>query len=128
MHAIGALCVARQVPVAPLAWVRRADNGYRGIFESDALERQNVLESNDIETMYVVSREYMYSAADFEGIDLVMRKSLASGRADRWSPHRLWHATFREHPADCPQTYYQRAMARYHELLDEMKRLRPNRK
>ena len=46
MHAIGAACVIRQVPVAPLFWVRRADDEPRGIFESDPLERQYIIDGD----------------------------------------------------------------------------------
>ena len=45
MHAIGALCVVRQLPVAPLYWVQRADGEHRGVFEQDAIERQYIVES-----------------------------------------------------------------------------------
>ena len=81
MHAIGALCVIRRVPVALLFWVRRADEGHRGIFESDTLERQYIIESKDIDTMYVVSREYHYTTEEFEGLEAALRKSLASGNS-----------------------------------------------
>lgn len=128
MHAIGALCVIRQVPVAPLFWVRRADDGYRGIFESDARERQYIVDSNDIEAMYVVSREYHYTKAEFAGIETALRTSLASGNVSKWSPHQIWHLTFVSCPKDSALTYYERAMQRYRELLNDMKSHRNVRK
>ncbi len=79
MHAIGAICIIRQVPVAPLFWVRREDGGHRGIFESDAQERKYILDSNDIGTMYVVSREYHYTNEEFTGLEAALRKSLTFG-------------------------------------------------
>jgi hypothetical protein len=121
MHAIGALCIIRQLPVAPLFWVRRADDGYRGIFESDARERQYILESEDIDTMYVVSREYHYTGEEFTALEVALRKSLASGNVSKWSPHQIWHSTFVKCPKDNPLTYYERAMSRYRDLFNQMK-------
>lgn len=121
MHAIGALCVIRQVPVAPLFWARRADAEHRGIFESDVLERQYIIESKDIDTMYVVSREYQYTTEEFVGIENALRKSLASGNAAKWSPHDIWHLTFFKKPKDSQLTYYERAMTRYREFFIQIK-------
>ena len=121
MHAIGALCVIRQVPVAPLFWVRRADNGHRGIFEKDPLERQRIVETKDIDTMYVVSREYQYTTKDFTGLEAALRKSLASGNVAKWSPHEIWHLTFVKTPKDSSLTFYERAMNHYRKLFSQMK-------
>lgn len=121
MHAIGALCVIRQVPVAPLYWVQRADGEHRGIFERDPLERQHIIESRDIDVMYVVSREYSYTDEEFAGIESALRKSLASGRVANWSPHEIWHLTFHKCPKESSITYYQRAMDRYRELFRQIK-------
>lgn len=121
MHAIGALCVIRQVPVAPLFWVRRADDGHRGVFESDALERHYIIESNDIDTMYVVSREYRYTTEEFSALEAALRKSLASGNVANWSPHEIWHLTFFKCPKGSAITYYQRAMNHYRDLFSHIK-------
>ncbi len=121
MHAIGAICVIRQLPVAPLFWVRRADNKSRAIFEGDALEREYIVDSGDFDTMYVVSREYQYTNDDFVSLERALRKSLESGNVTNWSPHNLWHHTFRLCPKDSSLTYYERAMARYNDLLNEIK-------
>ncbi len=128
MHAIGALCVVRQVPVAPLFWVRRADGEHRGIFESDVLERQYIIESKDIDTMYVVSREHEYTTEEFVGIENALRKSLASGKIATWSPHEIWHLTFFKKPKNSSLTYYERAMNRYRELFIQIKNQKAARK
>jgi hypothetical protein len=121
MHAIGALCVVRQIPVAPLYWVRRANGEDRGIFESDPLERHHIVESGDINTMYVVAREYQYSASEFEGLEAVLKKFLASGNGTKWSPHEIWHLTFNAKPKESNVTYYEQAMSRYRALFEQIK-------
>ena len=121
MHAIGALCVVRQIPVAPLYWVRRADNGYRGIFENDQLERQYIIESGDIDVMYVVSREYIYQPDELDKLSKALDKSLSKGHVQNWSPHDLWHLTFQNRPKDSDFTFYERAMIRYRRLYEEIK-------
>jgi hypothetical protein len=121
MHAIGAICVIRQLPVAPVFWVRRGDDGPRGIFESDPLERQHIIETKDIDTMYVVAREYHYSTEEFTRLEAALQKSLASENVSNWSPHEIWHLTFSKKPKDSTLTYYQRAMSRYRELFDAIK-------
>lgn len=121
MHAIGALCVVRQIPVAPLFWVRRDDNGYRGIFESDQLERQYIIESGDFDLMYVVAREYTYQAEELDGLGRALARSLASGNILNWSPHKLWHLTFQTKVKDSEQTVYERAISRYRELFSAIK-------
>ena len=121
MHAIGALCVVRQLPVAPLFWVQRADGEHRGIFESDPLERRIIIQSKDIDTMYVVAREYQYSIKEFEGLESALKKSLDSGRISHWSPHEIWRLTFTSKPNGQERTYYERAMARYREIFETFK-------
>lgn len=121
MHAIGALCIIRQVPVAPLFWVQSANGEAQSIFETDPIERRHIIDTKDIDTMYVVAREYRYSISEFEGIEAALRKSLASGKVTKWSPHQLWHLTFQKAPKDSAVTYYQRAMNRYHELFIQIK-------
>lgn len=121
MHGIGALCVVRQLPVAPLYWVQRADKERRAVFESDPLESQYIIESGDIDVMYVVAREYLYSEDEFLGLENALRKSLENGRLSAWSPHALWHLTFVKKPKGSELTYYQRAMAHYRELFEKIK-------
>ena len=121
MHAIGALCVIRKLPVAPLYWVRNAADEPRGIFERDPLERQFIIDSKDIDTMYVVAREYSYKNEEFVGLENALRKSLSAGHVSNWSPHEIWHLTFSKHPKESPLTYYERAMAHYRELFIKIK-------
>lgn len=121
MHVLGALFVFRQIPVAPLYWVRRADNAYRGIFESDDLERHFIIESGDIDVMYVVSREYHYSMAEFEELDQRLQTAFDSGKAAKWSPHMLWRAAFSTSVPGSDLTVYRRAMARYHQIFAQLK-------
>ena len=120
MHAIGALCVIRQVPVAPLFWVERTDGGERGIFESDPIERARIIDTKDFDVMSVVAREHVYTREEFAGISAAMQKSLASGNLGRWSPHAIWHLTFRKKPTGEDITYYDRAMRRYREIFAEL--------
>jgi hypothetical protein len=121
MHAIGALCVVRQLPVAPLFWVQRASGEHQGIFENNPLERQKIIHTKDIDTMYVVAREYKYSIKEFEKLESALKKSLDSGRISNWSPHEIWRLTFTSKPDGVELTYYERAMARYRELFEAIK-------
>lgn len=119
MHAIGALCVIKELPVAPLHWVKRAGGGYRKIFESDPIERKYIIESNDIKVMYIVSREYRYTMRDFELLENTFNESLESGLLYKISLHELWHLTFKEKVEGLSKTYYERAMEKYHILLSQ---------
>jgi hypothetical protein len=129
MHAIGAICVLRQLPVAPLFWVRRSDSEPSKVFENDLYERHYILDSKDINTMYVVAREYEYSQEEFTDLETRLQKSLAfSGVATQWSPHKIWHETFKVKVKDSGLTYYERAMARYRTLFEQIKSKRVARK
>ncbi len=128
MHAIGAICVLRQLPVAPLFWVRRSDNEPSGVFENDPYERHYIVDSKDIDTMYVVAREYEYSQEEFTDLELRLEKSLASGNVLKWSPHEIWHLTFHKKPEGSDLTYYERAMARYRILFEQIKSKKAARK
>jgi hypothetical protein len=57
-----------------------------------------------------------------------LQKSLSSGNVSNWSPHEIWHETFREKPKDSTLTYYERALNRYRELFDVLKSERAVRK
>ncbi len=119
MHAIGAVCVVRALPVAPLYWVESEAGGEKRVFESDALERQLILDRGHFGTMYVVAREYRYSEQDFEGVEKALRVALKN--PSTWSPHKLWHRTFRARVKDSELTYFDFAMRRYEGLLAEFK-------
>lgn len=124
MHAIGAVCVVQRVPVAPLFWVRRADDGDRAIFESDPTERLHVISSGNYDTMYVVAREYAYRAEEFARLEKTLQRMLAKGSLNNWSPHSVWQETFRVKPKDSNETYFERAMSHYRTLFNEMKAAR----
>jgi hypothetical protein len=124
MHAIGALCVFIELPVAPLYWVKNAHGGYRAIFESDPIERKHIIESKDVNAMYIVSREYEYKAEEFEKLVNIFRKNLDSGILYNISAHEFWHRTFIEKPENSSETYYERAINRYNELLQQLRNAR----
>lgn len=123
MHAIGAVCVMRQLPVAPLFWVIREDGAAGQVFASDALESHHILGAGRFNTMLVVAREYQYSMAEFEGLRLTMEKLVSKAPAN-WTPHFLWHMAIVRKPRGEDQTYLERAMSRYEKLLAEFKEKR----
>src|SRR6266581_811840 len=59
MHAIGGMCAFAAIPVAPLHFVQRADGEWRGIFESDASERTEVLPHYDL--LQLAARIHTYN-------------------------------------------------------------------
>lgn len=127
MHAIGAVCVIQQLPVAPLYYVVRAAGERRQVFASDALESHHILELGRFDTMYVVAREYCYSMSEFERVQQAMEKLISNAPAN-WTPHFLWHLAIVQKPKGEDQTFLERAMSRYETLLAELKAARPTRK
>jgi hypothetical protein len=117
MHAIGAACVFASVPVAPLYYVERQDHGWRGIFESDQAEREQVLPFYDL--LRVTAREYDYTQRDFDIVDAVLREVLPLLRQSM-SPHEMWHVAL--HPFESGDTFFSRAVGRYQGMLDLMRR------
>jgi len=90
MHAMGAACVLTQIPVAPLHFAKRADDGWRGVFEADSAERLHVLPHYDL--LYVTAREFAYSHQDFRRVARVLREVFPKYlKPDQLSPHDLWH-------------------------------------
>src|SRR3989442_1056141 len=67
MHAIGGMCAFAAIPVAPLHFVQRADEGWRGIFESDSSERIHVLPHYDL--LYLAARVHTYTEDDFRKLE-----------------------------------------------------------
>jgi hypothetical protein len=120
MHAIGAVCVIQQLPVAPLYWVVRAQGEPRQVFASDVLESRHILDQGRFDTMYVVAREYRYSISEFEKLQQAMQKLIAKAPRD-WTPHFLWHLAIVKKPKSDDRTYLERAMHRYDTLLAEFK-------
>jgi hypothetical protein len=120
MHAIGAVCVIQQLPVAPLHWVVRAQGEPRQVFANDPLEAQEILKKERFDTMYVVAREYRYTMAEFDKVRQNLEKLISKAPPD-WSPHFLWHLAIVKKPRGEALTYLERAMARYSTLLAELK-------
>ena len=120
MHAIGAVCVIQQLPVAPLHWVVRAEGEPRQVFASDVLESHHILDRQRFDTMYVVAREYRYSMAEFEKLQQAMKTLIDKAPRD-WTPHFLWHLAIVKKPKGEDQTYLERAMLKYETLLAEFK-------
>jgi hypothetical protein len=120
MHAIGAVCVIQQLPVAPLHWVIRAKGEPRQVFASDVLESHHILERGRFDTMYVVAREYRYSIAEFERLQQAMEKLINKAPPD-WTPHFLWHLAIIKKSKGEDQTFLERAMSRYELLQAQFK-------
>jgi hypothetical protein len=121
MHLIGALCIICQLPVAPLYWVTRADNEPKDVFASDVMEAKHVLPHHS--TLYVVSRDYGYSRADFDAISRRLKKMLLETEKypSDWTPHFMWHQVILKHPKNSTQTYFERALQRYESLFEELR-------
>jgi hypothetical protein len=126
MHAIGAVCVIRQLPVAPLHYAKRMDGEARQVFASNKLEADYVL--RHVGKMRIVAREYHFTAEEFEGLAGVMRKVLTGKAPASWTPHVLWEMVIKERPKNSDQTYLQRALSHYDKLWAEMKDSRKERK
>lgn len=124
MHAIGAVCVIQQLPVAPFYWVTRVDGESRQVFASDILQSQHILDMGRFDTMYVVAREYRYSMAEFLKLQNAMEILINKAPAN-WTPHFLWHMAIVQKPKGEAHTYLERAMLRYENLLAEFKAADP---
>lgn len=113
MHCIGAICVATRIPIAPLHFVKRADGEWRGIFESDYLERTHVLPHYDI--LYVTARVYTYQPHEVEQIARIFHEQ---GRIKgEPSQHDLWHHVIQARPKQSENTYWELALRRYDEIF-----------
>ena len=121
MHAIGAVCVIQQLPVAPLCWVTREQGEPRQVFASDALESHHILNLGRFDTMFVVAREYKYTMAEFEKLQKAMEKVLTGKAPPDWTPHVLWRMAIVKKPKGEDQTFLERAMSRYEKLFAEFK-------
>ena len=88
MHAIGGTCAFIGIPVAPLYYVKRADGEWRGIFQSDSIERTHVLPHYDLLT--VSARIYDYTEDDFRKIEKALRELFPKYlKPNQLSPHDL---------------------------------------
>lgn len=118
MHAIGVACVFARVPVAPLVYVERADRGWRGIFESDVLERKLVLPHYEL--LFIVARKYDYTERDFERVDYVLREIIPTVfPAGMLSPHQMWHVALDS--TGTGDTFFGLAIESYKNLLAKWK-------
>ncbi|CAG0992689.1 hypothetical protein GPROT1_03162 [Gammaproteobacteria bacterium] len=115
MHAIGGVCVLAAVPVAPLHFVQRSDGAWRGVFEEDSSERSHVLPHYDV--IYVSARDYGYSQQDFARV----ARGLAEVVPKDWSPHKIWHHAIYRKPKGASDTYFERALAKYNALVDQLR-------
>ena len=119
MHAIGAACVMKQIPVVPLHYVGRADGAWRGIFEEDALEAATV--RPHYETLYVAAKIYKYTERDFRRIEIILRDILPKHLpAESLSPHPLWHVVINGKTKD-NSTFFFRALTAYQKMIDEQR-------
>ena len=119
MHAIGAACVLAGVPVAPLYFVKRADGGWRGVFEADVFERIHVLPHYEL--LYVTAREYKYTASDFGKVERVLQEVLPRHlRPDQLSPHDIWGIVIHNKNKDSI-TLLEKAIAKYKMIFDAAK-------
>lgn len=119
MHLIGALCVIRQVPVAPLFYLKRGDGEARDVFASDSIEAKYVLPHREMLT--VLSREYIYTAPDFDGVSKALQKIISDKWPPYYSPHHMWHQLALKRPKDSKQTYFERALDKYGTLFEELR-------
>jgi hypothetical protein len=115
MHVIGGMCVYARVPIAPLFFVQRADGGWRGVFEEDALESTRVLPHYDL--LYVAAREHAYVEEEFTRIS----RGLAEVVPDDWSPHFVWHFAVVNKPKGSELTFFEIALERYRQIVDARK-------
>lgn len=119
MHAIGGVCVLAGIPVAPLYFIKRADGEWRGVFESDPIERECVLPHYDL--LYVTAREFKYSESDFARVEKGLREVLPKHmRPDQLSPHAIWRWAIHAKLKD-GSTPFERAIAKYRELFEAIK-------
>jgi len=119
MHAIGAACILARIPVAPLHYVKRADDGWRGVFEADSTERSYVLPHYDV--LLIAARAYAYSEKDFAKLDRVLRAIIPKYfPSDYSSPHDLWHFVVLKELTDS-STFFRRAVASYEQIIAKAK-------
>jgi hypothetical protein len=117
MHAIGAVCVFARIPVAPLYFVKRSNSQSAQVFTNDPLESQRVLQHYS--TLFVAAREYHYSRRDFERLESALRKIPKD-----WSPHLMWHVAIATNPSGYDETFFQRALVVYKEIIGNARKSR----
>jgi hypothetical protein len=118
MHAIGAVCVLTQRPVAPLHFVERADGAWRGVFESNPEEGIYVLPHYEL--LLVTARIYKYTQKDFDVIGRALREWVPKHLPpELQSPHDIWRlAIYTKRKDKDNKTPLDLALARYRELMN----------
>jgi len=115
MHAVGAACVVRRVPIAPLYWVER-ENGTDGeIFERRWRESAQVLPHRDF--LYCVARDHRYTAEELRAVEATLSKAVESG----YSPDRMWDVVIKGKPKGQAKTGFVLALERYKEIEQELR-------
>jgi len=119
MHAIGAACVFAKVPIAPLHYVKRDDDGWRGVFERDPVENVHVLPHYNL--LYVTAREHNYTAAKMAKLDRALRDVLPRILPEDYlSPHQLWQFTI-YYNLKSGGTPWLEALAHYNKLMETLR-------
>ena len=119
MHLIGAFCVFRQIPVAPLYYVTRDDGEEQDVFRNDSLEARHVLPHKNM--MYVVAREYIYAKDELVTLAERLEKLMIDHAPKEWTPHVMWHLAVTNRPKNSQQTYWERALSRYTDQFAELR-------
>lgn len=124
MHVIGAACVFRCVPIAPLHYVKGADGEWRKVFKSDPLEARDVLPHYD--ALLTSARAYEYNEQDFQNISESIDAMVNTGSIKDYdlSPHHLWHWAIVNKPEGYKETYFERALSRYKIFIESERRKR----
>lgn len=111
MHAIGAACILTLVPVAPIHYVARADQGWRGIFESAYAEKTKVLPAWNV--LAVSARVHSYNEAEFDQVELAIREVIPEFFPKQFqSPRELWRVIAYS-KIEGEKTFLDRALAAY---------------
>lgn len=119
MHAIGAACVFAKMPIAPLHFVKSANDGWRGVFESDPVEKEYVFPHYSL--LEVTAREYGYTATEMAKLDRALRVVLPKILPEDYlSPHALWRFAiyFKLKNGSTP---WLDALARYEQILETLR-------
>jgi len=118
MHAIGAVCVLRLLPIAPHFFVEATNGNQRQVFESNDLEAALVLPHFDL--LYVVARDYTYTVQDLDGLENGLKKGWIDGRLDK-SLHALWKTILCSRPEGSARTRFEMALDRYREIIQSLR-------
>ncbi|MDH4449631.1 MAG: hypothetical protein QE265_03445 [Rhodoferax sp.] len=122
MHVIGAACVMAKVPVAPIHYVERADGEWQGIFERAASESIHV--RPHWPTLAVSSRVHRYTDEDFNLVSRLLNELIPRYFKPEWqTPANIWIYLIHT-VAENDQTWLQRALASYEEVIAKARAVR----